>query len=165
MMNSPFEELEYLADYLPEEGESVVVTRRSGELMCESFLHPQQRDDVSDPEFYGRLVQSNERLNSLSALPMWCCAILFFWLCVLVHRLTGLGWGGWYLDVGLGLIVLLGCFSWIRRRQATLFATEIRPMLNWQIRRRRLDRYAIMGVIRQHPELRTMMEELSRWDD
>lgn len=164
-MSTPFEELEYLADYLPDEGESVVVTRRSGELVCESLLQSQHPDGISDPEFYGRLVQCNERLNSQSAMPMWCCVIFFFWACVAVHQWSGLGWNGWYLDVGLGLIVLLGCFSWIRRRQTALFGTEIRPMLNWQIRRRRLDRYVILGAMRQHSELRTLLDEMSRWND
>lgn len=164
MMSTPFEELEYLAEYLPDEGESVLVTRQSGELVCESFLHAQCRDGVSDPEFYGRLVHWNERLSAQSTLPIWCCAGLLFWLCVLVHKLGGIGWEGWYLDVGLGLIVLMGCWTWIRRRQSALFNAEIRPALNWQIRSRHLDRFAILGVLRQHPELRTLMEELSRWE-
>ncbi len=55
--------------------------------------------------------------------------------------------------------------SWIRRRQTALFGTEIRPMLNWQIRRRRLDRYVILGAMRQHAELRTLLDEMSRWND
>ncbi len=30
-MNTPFEDLEYLADYLPDEGEAMLVSRRDGE--------------------------------------------------------------------------------------------------------------------------------------
>lgn len=164
-MPTPFEELEYLADYLPDEGESVVVSRREGELVCESTFHGQFHDGISDPEFYGRLVQCNERLNQLSAGPLWWAVILGFWLCVVVHKLTRLGWEGWYLDVGVGLMVMMACFAWIRRRQAAVFVTEMRPMLNYQLRQRRLDRFSLLGALRQHPELRTLMSEMSRWDD
>lgn len=165
MMGSPFEELEYLSDYLPEEGESVVVSRRDGELLCESVLGGQFRDGISDPEFYGRLVQCNERLSDLSATPMWTCVALWFWICVVAHQLTGFGWEGWYLDVGIGMIALIACIAWIRRRQSMLFLKEIRPMLHWQFRHRRLDKFVVLGALRQHPELRTLMEEMSRWDD
>ena len=70
-MSTPFEELEYLSDYLPEEGESVIVTRRAGELVCESGPGGRYGDGLLDPELYGRLVQWNLRLSSLSVLPIW----------------------------------------------------------------------------------------------
>ena len=56
-MNSPFEELEYLADYLPDEGEAVIVVRKDGELVCEAFQREKYQEGITDPEFYGRLIQ------------------------------------------------------------------------------------------------------------
>lgn len=164
-MTTPFEELEYLADYLPDEGEAVLVTRKQGELVCEAFQRDGETPGISDPEFYGRLVQANERLNSAGAKPIWCCLLLLFWACVTGHTLSGFGWSGWYLDVGLALGAVALCFQWIRARQAKLFHREIAPMLNWQLRQRFMDKYVLIGVIRHQPELRTLLDEMVRADD
>jgi hypothetical protein len=162
-MNSPFEELEYLADYLPDEGESVIVTRQFGELTCETLQREQQQTkELTDSDFYGRLVQANERLAGLGTLPLWSCALVFFWSCVLLHQLAGLGWNGWYLDVGIGLTTLMTCFVWIRMRQNHLFSTEFQAMLNWQLRRRKIDKYSLIGQLRQRNELRTLLDTMNR---
>lgn len=161
-MSSPFEELEYLSDYLPEEGEAVIVSRRGGELICEALPAESNRDLLADSEFYGRMVFANERLVSQGAFPIWTCVLGCFWICVGLHLTFGLGWNGWYFDAGVALSLLLVCFLWIRRRQTTLFYREIRPMLSVQLRRRMADRYSVIGSMRQHPELRTLLDVLSR---
>ncbi len=164
-MNTPFEELEYLADYLPDEGETVLMTRREGELVCEAVQRDQQPHGVTNAELYGRLVQANERLDSLVTLPLWCGTVFLFWACVSVHMLAGLSWSGWYFDVGLAIAVVAGCLAWIHSRQDRFFQKEIRPVLSWQLRRRSTDRFTLIGEVRQHPEFRVLLGQMCRWID
>lgn len=159
-MFSPYEELEYLADYLPDEGESVVVTRRGGELVCEPHQPIGRIDALADPEFYGRLVHANERLTSLGSRPMWTTAIGLFWGCVFVHLGLGLGWQYWFVDVGLTLAAAVGCFRWIRRRQRQYYREKIQPSLEGEMVWRSIDRYVLMGALRQRGELRAMLDEI-----
>src|SRR5579872_7257162 len=119
-MTTPFEDLEYLADYLPDEGEAVIVARRGGELICEPLRQDSPQERALDAELYGRLVQANERLNAVGALPIWGAALLCFSLCVAVHKFTGIGWSGWYIDLGIALLILGGCYSWIQYHQRHL---------------------------------------------
>lgn len=164
-MNSPFEDLEYLADYLPDEGEAVVVIRRGGELICEPFRQEAWREGISDSELYGRLVQANERLAVLGVLPLWVSTLAAFCLCVAFHHLTKIGWSGWYADLGIGLLALIGFFSWMRHRRRQLFRNEIRPMLETQMRRRELQKFSVIGAIRQHSELSSLLDELVDWTE
>lgn len=161
-MSTPFEELEYLADFLPEEGESVIVSRNHGELVCENFQKERPLDEMASPEFYGHLVHANERLNALVARPVWIALLTWFWACVLIHRQMELSWDGWYLDLGLGLVAMAVCYASIRFRQDRYFKDEVRPTLNRQMYGSNLSKYALVGVIRQRPELRTLLDTLSR---
>ncbi len=161
-MTSPFEELEYLVDYLPAEGEAVVVRRRGGELVCEAFQRDARPGSPLEPELYGRLVQANERLAACATLPVWACVLVFFWSCVAIHYAAGLGWQGWVYDACLATTLMPICIFWIRRRQRILFRTQVWPMFDWQVRRRGVDRFAILGLMRQHNELNTLANELSR---
>ncbi len=161
-MYSPFEELEQLADLLPDEGEAVVLTRMGGELVCRPHVTENGSDGVSDPEFYGRLVQANERLNALSVGPIWLAVLGLFWTCVALHLGTGLGWEGWFLDAGLAIFVMLGCARWIAGRQVHLYVSEIRPMLRRHLQRRCIDRFVLLGAVRMRPELRALMESMAR---
>lgn len=161
-MSTPFEELEYLADFLPEEGESVIVSRNHGELVCENFQKERPLDEMASPEFYGHLVHANERLNALVARPIWIALLTWFWACVLIHRQMELSWDGWYLDLGLGLVAMAVCYAAIRFRQDRYFKDEVRPTLNRQMYGSNLSKYALVGVIRQRPELRTLLDTLSR---
>ncbi|MFH1303129.1 MAG: hypothetical protein ABIK07_18865 [Planctomycetota bacterium] len=161
-MSTPFEELEYLADFLPDEGESVLVSRSQGELVCENFQKDRSLDEMASPEFYGHLVHANERLNSLVARPVWIATLVWFWVCVLMHESLELGWGGWYLDLGLGLVAIAASYAAIRLRQDRYFKQEVRPTLNRQMYGSNLSKYALVGVIRQRPELRTLLNTLSR---
>ena len=164
-MNTPFEDLEYLADYLPEEGEAVIVARRGGELVCEPFRQETPQERGLDAELYGRLVQANERLNAIGALPLWGAALTCFCLCVAVHKWFDVGWNGWYLDLGIVLTLLAGCYSWIRWTQGRLFFRQIRPMIESQLCNRGLRKYALIGVARQHSELRVLLDHLVHWVD
>ncbi len=162
-MLSPFEELEYLSDYLPEEGESVVVSRRAGELLCEPYQTDSLREGIGDARLYGVLVQANERLNSLGAIPIWVTVIGFFWACIALGLLGLLDLNRWFLVPGLALLMLPGCIGWIRFRQHRLFIREVLPMLDSMMRVRRIDPYAFLGAVRQHEEMRTLMDEMIRW--
>lgn len=162
-MLSPFEELEYLSDYLPEEGESVVVSRQAGELVCEPFQPEALREGISDPRLYGILVQANERLNALGALPIWVTVISFFWGCAALGASGLLGWPQWFLVPGVGLLLLPLCIAWIRHRQHRLFTRELLPLLEGVLHSHRTDPHAFLGAVRQHEEMRTLMDELIRW--
>ncbi len=161
-MSSPFEELEYLADYLPEEGEAVLVSRMGGELLCESYDY--ERDSLADPELYGRLIEATEQLNARGTLPVWVATLTLFWSSVGMHRLTGLGWSAWYWDLGLAIGIAAVCAGWIRFRQATSFRRDVQPMLIAQLRRREISRHALLGAIRHRPELRTLLERMTQAD-
>ncbi|MCR9233972.1 MAG: hypothetical protein NXI29_23480 [bacterium] len=151
-----------MADFLPEEGESVIVSRNHGELVCENFQKERPLDEMASPEFYGHLVHANERLNALVARPVWIALLTWFWACVLIHRQMELSWDGWYLDLGLGLVAMAVCYAAIRFRQDRYFKDEVRPTLNRQMYGSNLSKYALVGVIRQRPELRTLLDTLSR---
>lgn len=163
-MATPFEDLEFLAEYLPNEGETILLTRRGGELVCEEAprRHSAADDGFADPEFYGRLVQANERLDGLGTLPIWGTAVACFWACVAMHKIGGLGWESWYLDLGLAMTALLGCFLWIRARQARFFRRDVSTMLDWQTRRLGMDQFRLFGLLRQHAEFRTLLDVVSR---
>ena len=165
MMKTPFEELEFLADYLPEEGESVVVSRHAGELQCESLVAENARTGIDHPEFYGRMVQANLRLEACISLPCWAAISLFFCGAVLLQISGLLGWGYWYAYAGLALVALAGTRSWIATRQQQLFRTEICPMMAWQLQRHRLEKFALIGALQQHTELRHLAYYMTRWLD
>ena len=57
-MFTPFEELEYVAEYLPEEGESVLISRKDGELVCQPWRTEGLRDGIEEAPLYGLLVQA-----------------------------------------------------------------------------------------------------------
>jgi hypothetical protein len=161
-MFSPFEELEYLADYLPEEGETVLISREAGELVCQPWLQEDFRDGIDDSRLYGRLVQANERLHNAGAMPIWVTLMGLVWLAILLHGAIGLGWSHWYVVPGLGLPALFGCFHWIRFRQHQLFRRSVLPGLQDEMARRRLPLFTLIAGVRQHAELRTLLDELVR---
>jgi len=165
MMKTPFEELEFLADYLPEEGESVVVSRHAGELQCEALVGENARSGIDQPEFYGRMVQANQRLQSCMVLPIWTVLGALFCGSVFLQTWGLLGWTYWYAYVGLLLVALAAGRFWINTRQQHLFRAEICPMMAWQIQRYRLDKYSLIGVLRQHSELRQLAQRMTCWVD
>ena len=160
-MFTPFEELEYLADYLPEEGESILVARRDGELVCHPWRGDSLRDGIEDDELYGLLVQANERLNSLAALPLWGAGVGAFWGLTAIYTIGQLSWTSWCLVPGIGLVALWACFLWIRKRQRRVFLKELRPRILATIRRRGISLHALIAGIRQHSELRTLLDEFA----
>jgi hypothetical protein len=162
-MHTPFEDLEYLADFLPEEGEAVVVTRRHGELVCRPLQEESFREGVTDAELYGRLVLANERLNACGTIPLWIGALVALVLCLAYHEFTGIGWEGWYVDASIAFFAGLGAFTWIGMSRRRIFERDIRPMLEDQVRRRGINRYALIGSIRQHAEMRTLLDDIARW--
>lgn len=162
-MFSPFEELEYLSDHLPEEGEAVLVTRQAGELVCKPWNQNSLREGIHDPQLYGFLVHANERLSAVGMLPVWLAAAGLLWIVLLLHGFFGIGWERWYLTPGLFVPLLLGCLQWMRRRQAKYFEQAILPALQAELRRRQVPFYSLVAGIRQHPEFRTLLDELIHW--
>ena len=162
-MFSPYEELEYLADYLPDEGEIVLVTRESGELVCKPWTRHDLREGVDDAGLYGFLVQANEQLAAASAFPIWAVSIGILWLGILLHGIVDLSVDYWYLVPGIAFPAVFGCVLWIRKRQHLFFRDRILPKLQQELRRRELHLFALIAGVRQHSELRTLLDELIRW--
>ncbi len=162
-MFSPFEELEYLADYLPEEGESVMVTRQHGELVCKPWNRDQLRDGVDEADLYGRLVQANERLATAHSLPLWVGVIGLVWLAIGLHAGLGLTWSEWYVVPGLAFPGFYACLVWSKQRQTKVFRIDILPGLRNELARRRISAYQLISGVRQHAELRHLLDELTKW--
>ncbi len=161
-MFSPYEELEYLSDYLPAEGEVVLVSREAGELVCKPWQNDELRDGIHDSSLYGLLVQSNERLSAIGTFPIWMTVIGLVWLAILCHGVLSFGIEQWYVVPGLAFPMMYLCYSWIRRRQAKLYREQILPVLKQELRRRNISAYALIAGVRQHGEFRTLLDELVR---
>lgn len=161
-MFTPYEELEYLSDHLPEEGESLLVTRTEGELVCQHWEADGFRDGIEDPALYGMLVQCNEALNARATLPLWACGVGAFWFLAAAYTAGGLGWEAWWLVPGVGLTTLWFCFQWIRQRQRRTFEAELRPRIHAALGRRGSDLCSLLAGIRQHIELRTLLDQFAQ---
>ncbi|MEZ6067310.1 MAG: hypothetical protein R3B90_16765 [Planctomycetaceae bacterium] len=163
-MLTPYEELEYLAEHLPGEGEVLVVTRQEGELHCQALQRNSLREGIEEVELYGRLVQANERLNARGTFPLWAAALGTAAFALTVFPLFDLGWGQWFLLPAFGMFALFLGFYWIRSRQRQLFEREIRPMLLRELMVRNITPHELMAAVRQHPEFRTLLDELVNWE-
>jgi hypothetical protein len=159
-MFSPYEELEYLQDFLPSEGESVLVTRQHGELVCKPWSQDALRNGIEEAELYGRLVQANERLAATYAWPMWMGTIVLFWFAVGLHVGLGLNWTYWSLTPALALPVYYFALTWGRMREQELFRKEILPGLRHEMALRGISYFELVAGVRQHAELRNLLDEL-----
>ncbi len=166
-MNNPYEDLEYLAEFLPEEGESVIVTRRRGQLVCESYFEthptPPAQAGLIDREFYGRLTTIDTRLRILWHTPAIIAVLTYYWACVAFHRGFGLGWSAWYLDLGLALIVGVTCLGYIQQRRKHYFLNAICPALQKWMIDHQLDKYTLIAWLATHRNLATLRQALTRW--
>jgi hypothetical protein len=167
MNNNPYEDLEYLAEFLPEEGESVIVTRRRGQLVCETFFEsmPQTASQTGlvDRELYGRLATLDAKMRVLWQTPVVMTVLATYWACVTLHRGLGLGWNGWYLDVGLMLIAGVACLRFIQRRQRRYFLTQVCPALQKWMIDYQIDKYSLIAWLTTHRNLVTLRHALTRW--
>ncbi len=162
-MFSPYEELEYLSDYLPEEGEAVLVVRESGELICKPWNQSDLRDGIHDSQLYGMLVQANERLNAVGSTPLWVAGFALIWLAIIVHGVLGIGWDRWYLVPGCSIPILYAALFWTKKRQQAYFQNAILPMLQTELRNRQTPFYSLVAGIRQHEEFRCLLDEIVHW--
>ncbi|MEO1996619.1 MAG: hypothetical protein ABGZ17_15230, partial [Planctomycetaceae bacterium] len=137
----------------------------AGELQCETLINENARTGIDQPEFYGRMVQANQRLQSCMVLPIWVVISAVFCGSVLLQTGSSLGWNLWYAYVGLVLVSLAAGRAWTGARQQQLFRAEICPMMAWQIQRYRLEKYSLIGVLQQHSELRQLGQRMTRWID
>ena len=163
-MYNQYEELEYLSDFLPEEGESVVVSRRHGELACAPVRDNRLRDGVQEAQLYGRLVHANERLTSLASLPVWVAAMGVFWLAICLHILVYFEFSTWQWIPGQSLVVMFSCYHWYYIRRRWYFEGEVLPRLLAELRIRGLTPFELMAGVRQHPELNALLAELCAWN-
>jgi hypothetical protein len=157
-VSTPFEELEYLAEYLPDEGESVLISRKDGELVCEVAGPAGLRDGIDEAELYGLLVECNERLSLRASQPLWVVSFVTFAGLVAVYTMAGLGWSSWFLAPGAAFVALWVCSTWIRARQSRLFMRELRPRIAAALDDRNIDAHSLVAGMRQHPELRTLLD-------
>ena len=162
-MFSPFEELEYLSDYLPAEGESVLITRTEGKLVCKPQSRDRLRDGIDEADLYGRLVQANERLANSFAWPMWSATMGLLGLAIVLHALLDLHWVYWFVTPALGVPVYYFCLRWGRDRQREVFFRDVLPMLRYELARRDLTYFELIAGVRQHVELRNLLDELVLW--
>ncbi len=162
-MLSPFEELEYVADFLPEEGESVVISRESGELVCQPHSLVDLRDGVEDAELYGRLIQMNDQLSLQNRLPYWLAAGSVCWGTAILYGIIGFSVWHWYLVPGLVFLSLGGALHWSQKRRDALFHRTVYPLLNRLLARRRMKPHVLLAGVSHHQELRTLHNELVRW--
>jgi hypothetical protein len=58
---------------------------------------------------------------------------------------------------------MFACFHWIRSRQHHLFSQTLLPLLKTELKRRGISSFSIVSGVRQHAELRTLLDELVRW--
>ncbi len=157
-MYSPFEELEYLAEFLPDEGETVVVSRCEGELVCESLRDPDVAEcNLEEPELYGRLIHANERLKAQRNLPLGVFAVSLYTAMFLVHTFQPLSMLVWILDLGLVLLASMTYVVWVQRRRAALFQEKLLPILDWYLSSRGIDRFVLIGSLPDQPELETLL--------
>ena len=164
-MFTPFEELEHLAEYLPDEGESVLITRKDGELVCTEWSSGELRDGIDEAALYGLLVQCNEALNARATLPLWATGVGTCWTLAALIVSGGLNWDRWYVVPGLAMSALWLCFAWIRYRQRRLFTEHIRPRIAAAVYERGLDLCSLLAGIRQHAELRTLLDQFAHCPD
>ena len=157
-MATPFEELEYLSEYLPDEGESVLISRKDGELVCLNCAADGMRDGVAEAELYGLLIECNERLSMRAAQPLWVTSFVTFAGLVLLFTVGGLGWSSWFVVPGAVFLSLWICYGWIRARQMRLFIRELRPRIEIALDERAIDTHALIAGLRQHAELRTLLD-------
>lgn len=162
-MFSPFEELEYLAEYLPEEGEMVLITRQSGDLVCKPWKQNDLREGISETQLYGFLVQANDQLEDRQKAPLWFSSVFMVWLVIFLFGIVRIGWGQWFLVPGLLFLTALGCRYWIQKRQQSFFQRAILPLLQAELRNRKISFYSLIAGIRQHEELRTLLDEMVHW--
>ncbi|MBB03791.1 MAG: hypothetical protein CMJ47_14195 [Planctomyces sp.] len=168
LMNNPYEELEYLADFLPDEGESVIVSRRRGQLVCESYFEPMTSSSNTqsqqiDRELYGRLSTVESRLRLLWQTPAMVSVLSFYWVCVVLHRVFELGWSAWYLDLGLGMMILVGCYQYVQYQRRRYFLESVCPALQKWMVEHQLDKYTLIAWLTAHRNLSTLRDALTRW--
>ena len=157
-MSTPFEELEYLSEYLPDEGESVLISRKNGELVCQAAGSDGLRDGIDEAELYGLLVECNERLSMRAAQPLWVTSLVTFFGLVAVFIFGGLGWSSWFIVPGAIFLALWICYGWIRTRQLRFFARELRPRIDAALADRHITPHSLIAGLRQHVELRTLLD-------
>ncbi|WP_437184991.1 hypothetical protein SH668x_002081 [Planctomicrobium sp. SH668] len=162
-MFSPFEELEDLANYLPEEGESVLLTREEGKLVCKPIRQENLRDGIENAEFYGLLVLSDERLRSVRNVPIQLTVAFLTLAAVLLYGVLGMTLKEWYLIVGLAPCAFLAMQTWICQRQRLLFDVEIAPSLIRELKLRGFRLNALMAGVSQHAELQLLFRKMVRW--
>ncbi len=165
-MNNPFEDLEYLAEFLPEEGESVIVSRRRGRLVCESYAEPAQTSQptgIINREFYGRLVSINAKLQQFWAVPFVVAVTAFFVASFLLQELAGFGWADWGVFLALGTVLITLPVFYVHWRQRQFFRTAVCPTLQQLMNDHQIDKYSLIAYLSTQRQLKGIYQALTRW--
>lgn len=166
-MNNPYEDLEYLAEFLPEEGESVVISRRRGQLVCESYFEPMSgytpQQSLVDRELYGRLAVVNARLQAQWQTPALITALLFYWLSVASYRLAGLNWSAWQHGLGLAIVMAFACYVYVQWSTRRYFVSQVCPQLQKWMSEHQLDKYTLIAWLTMHRNLSALRRALTYW--
>ena len=62
-------------------------------------------------------------------------------------------------------LTLLCGARWIEERQKRLFLRRIQPVLAAQLRQRGMQKYVLIGILRQRPELRRLLDAIACWSE
>lgn len=173
---SPYEEIETIADFLPEEGQSITLTRRKGQLVVDDVTQKNRQQDaltqerlrqakqrVAEETLFGHLVQANERLQNFS--------IKNFLFAILLTYATSMGLS-WYLGwesmnagvvVGVTLTILAGFVLNERNEVKKRFVYQVCPELDRVLTERNIDKFHLLGMMKNHKDLAPLARAISRW--
>lgn len=166
-MNNPYEDLEYLSENLPDEGESVIISRRRGQLVCEPFMDSQTSSEstagVINREFYGRLVATNAKLRHFWSRPLILALLLIYAVSIGMQQFFHLGWSDWVLYLAAATVILVSVGSLVRFRQRIYFRSIVCPLLQQLMSDHQIDKYSLIAYLSTQRQLGPLYVAMTRW--
>ncbi len=174
---TPYEEIESLADLLPDEGEKVTISRQHGELIVEATTAQKQQFDqaivqerlliakqrVAEETLLGHLIEANERLQSYSLKSFLFTVITAYASCLLVNYYSNFSTFTWAVDIGIALFFLAGYLLNERSELKKRFVYQVCPPLDKVLMERNIDKYQLLGIMKSHADLTPLARAISRW--
>ncbi len=173
---TPYEEIESIADFLPDEGKSVTLTRRKGQLVVEDLSSRRQHQDdvnrerqlaakqkLAEETLIGHLVQSKERLQHASLRTPVVFLVMTYAICVGLHMYYG--WSAINFPVVLSVIFFSGLAYWCneQREVKRRFIYQVCPELDRVLTERNVDKFQLLGILKRDPEMAPLTRAISRW--
>jgi hypothetical protein len=174
---TPYEEIETIADFLPDEGKTVTLTRRKGQLIVEdASLHQKQQQDlmiqermlaakqrVAEETLFGHLVQASERLQHYSIKSFLFTLLAIYSVSVGVHYYMGWSAVNIPVVVGMALVFVSGYLLNERAELKKRFIYHVCPELDRVLTDRNIDKYQLLGIMRNNRDLAMLARAISRW--